>query len=145
MTELAAKLEEEANIDFQKKHKLGKDKEEYNAQFKTTKDAFKELEPFNIKKQLFEIKSMTPEEYETILRCLEEFKVNAKMYAFLFSFAAVSFSYWQRHVLPRAFYPFALVTGIATGSAYGIIKTGAFAAERVDALGKDYEISRMMK
>ena len=43
MTELAAKLEEEANIDFQKKHKLGKDKEEYNAQFKTTKDAFKEL------------------------------------------------------------------------------------------------------
>ena len=88
---------------------------------------------------------MTPEEYETILRSLEECKVNIKLYAFMFSTAAVSFSYWQRHVLPRVFYPFALCTGIMTGCAYGTIRTGAFAVERVDALGKDYEISRMMK
>ena len=47
--------------------------------------------------------------------------------------------------MPRWFYGIALTTGILTGSLYGVIKTGWFLVESVDALGKDYEISRMVK
>ena len=145
MTEMAAKLEAEADIDFKKKHKLGKDKEEYKAEYKTTRDALRELSPFDFKRQLQDIKSLTPEEYETILRGLEEVKLNAKLYSCVFMSAALGFTYWQRHVLPRAFYPFAFTIGMCTGCAYGLIRTGSYIVESVDALGKDYEISRMMK
>ena len=94
MTELAAKLEAEADVDFKKKHKLGKDQQEYKAEYKSTRDALGGLSPFDFKRQLREIKSLTPEEYETILRGLDEAKVNAKMYACAFTSAAVGFTYW---------------------------------------------------
>jgi hypothetical protein len=35
--------------------------------------------------------------------------------------------------------------GLMAGGMYGTIKTGWYFVEKVDALGKDYEISRMMK
>ena len=31
------------------------------------------------------------------------------------------------------------------GAAYGAIRTGWFLVERIDSLGKEYEISRLMK
>ena len=145
MSEMAAKLEAEADGDFKKKHKLGKDKEEYKAEYKTTRDALRELSPFDFKRQLDEVKGLTPEEYETVLRALEEVKMNAKLHACAFTTAAVGFTHWQRHVLPRSFYPFAFCIGMAAGGVFGLIRTGSYIAESVDALGKDYEIARMMK
>lgn len=47
--------------------------------------------------------------------------------------------------MPRTFFLFSVLCGAAAGGAYGCIRTGWYLAERVDALGKDYEISRMMK
>ena len=145
LSEVAAKLEAEADVGFKKKHKLGKDKEEYKAEYKTTRDALRGLSPFDFNRQLQEVKSLTPEEYETILRALAEVKLNAKLYACCFAGATLGFTHWQRHVLPRSFYPFALIVGAAAGASFGLIRTGAYIAESVDALGKDYEISRMMK
>ena len=45
-------LEQAANIDFKKKHTKMNDNEEYKAEYKTTKDALKELSFFNYKQQL---------------------------------------------------------------------------------------------
>ena len=145
LTEVAAQLEAEADVDFKKKHRLGKDKEAYKAEYKTTRDALRGLSPFDFSRQLQEVKGLTPEEYETILRSLQEVKMNAKLYGCFFAGAALAFTHWQRHVLPRSFYPFALVVGTAAGASFGLIRTGAYIAESVDALGKDYEISRLMK
>ena len=58
---------------------------------------------------------------------------------------SLGFTYWQRIFLPRGFYPFALMMGFMAGGMYGTIKTGWYFVEKVDALGKEYEISRMMK
>ena len=88
---------------------------------------------------------MTPEEYETVLECLNEFKINAKYYSFIFGSLAIGFTYWQRIFLPRMFYPFALLTGCVAGSMYAALKTGWYFTERMDMLGKDYELSRMIK
>ena len=79
------------------------------------------------------------------MRALTEVKMNAKLYGCAFAGAALGFTHWQRHVLPRSFYPFALVVGTAAGASFGLIRTGSYIAESVDALGKDYEISRLMK
>jgi len=35
--------------------------------------------------------------------------------------------------------------GAGTGAAFGAIRTGWFMAEKIDSLGRDYEISRLMK
>ena len=105
----------------------------------------KDLSPFDFKSQLQIIKGLTPEEYETVLRGLEEVKLNAKLYSCLFTGAALGFTHWQRHALPRSFYAYALIVGVATGSTYGLIRTGPYIVESLDALGKEYEISRMVK
>ena len=88
---------------------------------------------------------MTPEEYETILLTLHEAKMNAKLYAFSFATFALGFTYWQRAFVPRSFFALSLTVGTLTGATYGVIRTGWHLVENVDALGKDYEISRMMK
>ena len=67
LEEMAEELEAQSQIDHKKKHKLGKDSEEFKAEYKTTRDAIGGLSPFNFTNQLADIKSMTPEEYETIL------------------------------------------------------------------------------
>jgi hypothetical protein len=88
---------------------------------------------------------LTPEEYETILSGIREVKANCKLYTIGFSALALSFTYWQRIFLPRGFYFFALSMGILVGTAYGTIRTGWFMVERLDRLGKEYELARMVK
>jgi len=88
---------------------------------------------------------LTPEEYEALLTSFEELKANAKVYSTGFALFTIGFSFWQRRFLPRPFFPFALGVGALSGAAYGSIKTGWYLVERVDALGKDYEISRIVK
>lgn len=65
-SELERRLEQAADIDFKKKHTKSNNDEEFKAEYKTTKDALKELSPFHFRQQLQTIKSLTPEEYETI-------------------------------------------------------------------------------
>lgn len=62
-----------------------------------------------------------------------------------FTALSLSFTYWQRIFLPRGFYPFAVMMGVFAGTVYGGIKTGWYAVEKFDALGKEYELSRMIK
>ena len=88
---------------------------------------------------------MTPEEYETILYTVDEFKANIKIYAMGFTSAGLAFNYWQRSFLPRSFYFFTATMGLLSGAAYASIRTGWYLVERVDALGKDYELSRIVK
>ena len=40
---------------------------------------------------------------------------------------------------------FSIAMGFFTGMAYSAIRTGWYAVEKVDSLGKEYEISRLMK
>ena len=42
-------LEKAADFDFQKKHKLGKDSKNMKAEYKSTRDALRELNPFRLK------------------------------------------------------------------------------------------------
>eukprot|EP00352_Strombidinopsis_acuminata_P002976 CAMPEP_0176396768 /NCGR_PEP_ID=MMETSP0126-20121128/44539_1 /TAXON_ID=141414 ORGANISM="Strombidinopsis acuminatum, Strain SPMC142" /NCGR_SAMPLE_ID=MMETSP0126 /ASSEMBLY_ACC=CAM_ASM_000229 /LENGTH=108 /DNA_ID=CAMNT_0017770577 /DNA_START=306 /DNA_END=632 /DNA_ORIENTATION=- len=76
---------------------------------------------------------MTPEEYET------------KMYMFGFTSAALMFNYWQRYMVPRWFYLFSASLGLFTGFVFGTIRTSWHFVEGIDALGKNYELGRMMK
>lgn len=43
-------LEKAGNFDFNKKHKLGKDGKNMKAEYKSTRDALRELNPFRLKK-----------------------------------------------------------------------------------------------
>ena len=88
---------------------------------------------------------MTPEEYETILFTVDEFKANSKVYALGFVSFGMGFTYWQRSYLPRPFYAFALGMGLAGGYLFGALRTTWYLVEQVDALGKDYELARMVK
>ena len=72
-------------------------------------------------------------------------KANVKYYSFGFLGLSVGFTYWQRMYLPRGFFPFAVVMGAFAGVTYGSIKTGWYFVEKLDQLGKDYELSRMVK
>jgi hypothetical protein len=76
---------------------------------------------------------------------LNELRVNIKCYSLTFVALAIGFTHWQRIYLPRGFYPFALLMGAFSGVSYGSIKTGWYFVEKLDALGKDYELSRMIK
>lgn len=91
------------------------------------------------------IKSLTPEEYETVQDCIRELKTNSKYYSVGFATMALSFSYWQRVYLPRKFHIWSVIVGGFAGVTYATVKTSLYAAERIDMLGKDYEISRMVK
>ena len=91
------------------------------------------------------MKGLTPEEYETLLRCTSELKTNVKYYTTMFVGMSLGFTYWQRIFLPRGFYPFAMFMGLFAGVTYGSIRTGFFFVEKLDALGRDYELSRMIK
>ena len=91
------------------------------------------------------VKSLTPEEYESVLDSINEFKLNAKYYSLSFTGLALGFTYWQRIFLPRGFYPFAVFMGCFAGTMYASLKTGWYFVEKIDRLGKDYEISRIMK
>ena len=91
------------------------------------------------------VKGLTPEEYETVLDSLRELKANCKTYTIGFTAMALGFTYWQRIFLPRGFYLFALFMGGFAGVTYGALKTGWYFVERMDKLGREYELSRMMK
>ena len=121
---MAEELEASSQIDHKKKHKLGKDNQEFKAEYKTSRDAIGGLSPFRFKEQLSAIKSLTPEEYETILHSLHEAKLNIKLYSFLFTGMTFGFTYWQRAYLPRWFYLVSLTVGGLTGASYGLIRTG---------------------
>ena len=43
---LVKEMEDLADIDFKRKHKLGKDQSEMKAEYKSTRDALRELNPF---------------------------------------------------------------------------------------------------
>jgi hypothetical protein len=47
--------------------------------------------------------------------------------------------------LPKPFFLFSGAIGIAIGGLYGCVRTSLFFVEQMDALGKDYELSRVMK
>jgi hypothetical protein len=47
--------------------------------------------------------------------------------------------------LPRSFFIFAGIMSIMAGSFYSAIKTGRYGTETLDKLGKDFELSRMIK
>ena len=47
--------------------------------------------------------------------------------------------------LPRGFYVFSLFSGFGAGVFYAWIKTSWYAIEQFDALGKEYELSRLVK
>ncbi len=79
------------------------------------------------------------------MQTIDELSANVKVYAFEFGAFCCAFTYWQRRFIPRSFFIFSILTGMAAGAAYGSIRTGWYLVEKVDALGKDYEISRMMK
>lgn len=105
----------------------------------------KEFSPWQWRKQLEYVKGLTPEEYETCLRAKQELTANIKYYTLGFVSLSLGFTYWQRIFLPRGFYPFALFMGCFAGFTYGSIKTGFYFVEQLDALGRDYELSRMVK
>lgn len=138
-------LESDADLDYKKQHKLGKDKDQFKAEYKSTRDALKEFSPWQWRKQLDIVKRLTPEEYETCLRSIEELKSNIKYYSLGFAGLALGFTYWQRVYIPRAFFPFSVLLGATAGIVYGSIKTTLFFVERLDQLGKEYELSRMIK
>jgi len=80
-----------------------------------------------------------------MLSCIRELKYNCKLYMVGFSVAALSFTHWQRVFLPRGFYIFAGLSGLFAGAMYGVLKTSWFFVETIDKLGKDYELSRILK
>ena len=67
---------DDEDVDYRKRYTLGDHKKNLKQEFKSTKDALRDLSPFQWHKQLKKIKSMTPEEYETMLSCLDYFKRN---------------------------------------------------------------------
>ena len=142
LEQMAEDLEAQSQIDHKKKHKLGKDSEEFKAEYKTARDALGDLSFLNFSE---DIKNLTPEEYETILLSWHEAKLNSKLYSFFFASLAFGFSYWQRSILPRFFLFYSLAIGASTGATYGVLRTGWHLAESLDALGKDYESSRIIK
>ena len=80
-----------------------------------------------------------------MLLSINEAKLNMKLYAMAFTAATLGFTYWQRSFLPNWFYLIAVSSGVLAGACYGVIRTGWHVVENLDALGKDYEISRLMK
>ena len=80
-----------------------------------------------------------------MLLSLHEAKLNAKLYGTMFCIGTLGFTYWQRTVVPRWFFLVAFTVGAFAGTTYGLVRTGWHIVENLDALGKDYEISRMMK
>ena len=68
-----------------------------------------------------------------------------RLYIFGFSALSLGFTMWQNIFVRRWFWPFSLGVGVFSGSTYALIKTGWYITERLDALGKDYEISRLVK
>ena len=73
---------------------MGKDSQEFKQEYKTTREAIGGLSPFRFREQLKVIKSMTPEEYETVMLAINEFKLNMKVYATIGVLTTMSFSYW---------------------------------------------------
>lgn len=109
------------------------------------RDVFKEFSPFQWKHQVDYVRSLTPEEYETVLRCKAEFQSNCKRYIFYTSAACCAFTFWQRQFLPRSFFVFSLLIGVAGGVSLGTLMSGGYFVQSLDKLGKEYEISRIMK
>ena len=63
----------------------------------------------------------------------------------MFLLASLSFNYWQRQYVPRKFYAYCIGMSCIAGPLFASIKTSWFFVEKLDKLGQEYELSRMMK
>lgn len=138
-------MQQASEVDFKKKHTMANNNESYKAEYKTSKDAVNDLSPLNFRAHLEETKKLTPEEYETILNTITEFKANAKLYSLTFGLTAFAFLFWQRRFVPTWYMILATGSGSLAGATYGCLRTSWYFVESVDKLGKDYELSRMIK
>ena len=110
--------------DFKKKHKLTESGEnQMKKEYKSSKDALQEFNPFKLREQWTLINNFTPEETETLENCLGELKTNMKYYTSIFLTLALGFNYWQRQFVPRKFYAFSLAMSCFTGAIFGGVKT----------------------
>ena len=136
---------ENQDVDYRKRYTLKERKETFKKEFRSASDVFKEFSPFRLTKQMNYIKNLTPEEYETVLMVLDDLKCNTVIYSALFLSLTSGFTYWQRMYLPRGFWFFTGFFGIFSGVFMGTIKSGYFGIEQLDKLGKEYELSRLIK
>ena len=90
-------------MDFKRKHGLKESTantapggDNFKKEYKSSRDALGEFSPFRWRQQWTLIKNFTPEETETLERCMTEFKKNTKYYFYIFGTSTVAFSYWQR-------------------------------------------------
>ena len=88
---------------------------------------------------------MTPEEYETLVLCGNYFKRHFTFYTTIFLFVGGGFTYWQRMYLPRGFFVFTGFMAMFSGAFYAAIMTGKYSIQKVDMLGSEYELSRLIK
>ena len=142
---LYAQFEAPTTPSYKKRFTLEERRQETREQAQSMRDVFKEMSPRMWSKHWNYLRNLTPEEYETVLDCVETLKKNATIYIPFFLGGSLAFTYWQRMFLPKSFYFFAVFMGIFAGSMFAAIKTGTYAAVSIDKLGKEYEISRLMK
>lgn len=89
-------MNQDGDIDHKKRFTKGEKGKNMKQEFKSTREALQDFSPWQWKKQMSYIKQLTPEEYETVLRCKQELKSNTRVYGFWMALAAVSFAHWQR-------------------------------------------------
>lgn len=143
-SELFDQLEKDSEIDYKKR--FSKADGGMEAEYKSARDVLGDFSPFQWRKQLNFIRdNYTPEEYETVLDWLYVMKLNCKKYSIYFSAFTLSFVYWQRMFLPRWFFLPASLFGVFMGTTYGIISSSRIIIENLDKLGKEYQLSRMVK
>ena len=58
---------------------------------------------------------------------------------------AVGFNYYQRMFLPRKFYVVSFLSSGVLGAVSGAAKTSWYFIEKMDQLGDNYELARMVK
>ena len=89
-------------MDFKKQHGLKGNKanggapgeDQFKKEYKSSKDALAEFNPFRWRHQWQLINNFTPEECETLENCLGELKTNTKYYASIFLTLSLGFNYW---------------------------------------------------
>lgn len=131
--------------DYKKRYTLDDKKKTFKKEYQSSREALNEFSPFQWKKQMKYIANLTPEEYETVLQNIDDWKSRSYLWSGVFGGLLVGFTYWQRIFLPKPFYIFSAVTGVALGMTFAAIQTGKTAIEDLDKLGKEYELSRLVK
>mmetsp|Transcript_28692 Transcript_28692/g.28423 ORF Transcript_28692/g.28423 Transcript_28692/m.28423 type:complete len:137 (+) Transcript_28692:13-423(+) len=75
---------QEQDVDYKKRYTLGEKKKNFDKEYRSSKDVFKEFSPRKWRKQLNYIQKLTPDEYETVLDIYGYFKRNSILYGSLF-------------------------------------------------------------